>query len=390
MPKDEHQRWPSQRELYELWLRHTEAQEERERAAEWRQTVEQVRRSSGGELAPAPSGERLPGYVSERLSLGPYARRALRPSPKSGRVMAAGVDTWSLCWYATEGSPLFRSMEALASERHRLAWLVPGSVGGYRIGWFRDQGLVFAEGRPGGPALLGPGDLAGAVGRLYGSMADLGIPVAGAPAAGLRRLDVAVDLWLSTPSEGLLFLESVGASSLGAGKLVVYRSSRRVESVLLQTRAGRTKARLYDKGAQTSKAPVGRWLRLEAQWRFPLGARPAPGQLGATVLRDRFRRRFDPLWQAAEGLRFGGLDGVASRLAEAIEAGRLAPSRARSIVGYLVLRGSGVEQGASRTEYELERECRELGLSMASIPGLPRDFDAATVLDECLAPDVWG
>jgi hypothetical protein len=382
--------WPSQRELYALWIKHVKTAASRQRESDWRRTVEHLRRAPEGELCSAdPEGE-VPAYVSERLELGPYARKALRPIPRTGRVMAAGVDTWSLCWYAADGSPLHRAMSALATERHGIAWLIPGSIGGYRVGWFRDQSLVFAEGRPCGSTLAIADELPDAALRLDGLLRDLGIPVEREHSAGLRRLDVAVDVWLETPAEGLIFLEAVGASSLGSGKLVVYRSARRVESVLVQTRAGRTKARLYDKGAQTVQAPVGRWLRLEAQWRFPLGARPAVGQLPGGMLRDRFRRRFDALWQAAEGLRFGGFDDVAVRLAEAIAAGRLPPSRARSIAGYLVLRSAGVDQGATRTQYELDRDCRELGLAVATTPSLPREVDAATILDECLAAEVWG
>jgi hypothetical protein len=270
-----------------------------------------------------------------------------------------------------------------------MAWLVPEKVDGYRIGWFREHGLVFAEGRPGADGLTSAAELPEALRSLEGSVENLGIPVGSGSSAGLRRLDVAVDLWMDSAVEGEAFLECVGGASLGAGKLVAYRASRRVESVLVKTRANRTKARLYDKGVETGRAPGGRWIRLEAQWRFPRTGRPPVGQLGGSVLRDRFARRFDSLWQAAEGVRVGGYEVVSERLGEAVAAGRLAPSRARSIAGYLVLRAAGVPQGAARTEYELDRDCRELGLSIAIGTASTRYFDAATVLDECFRAEVW-
>jgi hypothetical protein len=96
---------------------------------------------------------------------------------------------------------------------------------------------------------------------------------AGIRCAGLRRLDVAADLRTDSAVEGLALLECVASASFGAGKLAAYRAERRTESVLVKTRAGRTLARVYDKGAQRSALPGGRWLRFEAQWRFP---RPSP------------------------------------------------------------------------------------------------------------------
>lgn len=92
-------------------------------------------------------------------------------------------------------------------------------------------------------------------------------------------------------------------------------------------------------------------------------SRPAsPERLDAAELRARFARRFAPLWQAAGGMRLAPGTELAERIGEAVADGRLAPSRARTLAGYLLLTAAGVPQGARRTTYELERECRELGL----------------------------
>jgi hypothetical protein len=380
---------PSAAELRDLWDRHELARRKRERAEQWRGVLEGVRRDSDGGLCSAPASPGLPAYLRDCLSLGPEARNALRPVPRHGRVIATGVDTWSPCWYAEPGSPLARAMRALATYRTRLAWLFPEKVGGYRVGWFADHGLVFAEGRPGGEGLASAAELPLAMARLRRQLRDLGVPLAAVPSAGLRRLDVASDLWTDSAAEGLAFLECVGSASLGPGKLASYRAERCVESVLIKTRAGRTQARVYDKGTQSGRAPRGRWLRLEAQWRFPRATRIDLDGLDAALLRERFARRFAPLWQAAGGFRLGGLSAVGERIAAAVAAGQLLPSRARSIAGYLVLAGAGVPQGARRTTYELERECRELGLSVSLLQSNERRLDVATVLDECLAPEVW-
>ena len=381
---------PSERELRALWERQEAARAERERRAKWRSTLEGVRRDGEGRLRPAVPEAGLPHYLSDRLALGPDSRAALRPLPKRGRVLAAGVDTWSPCWYALPGSPLARALGALATEPTARARLLPEPVAGYRVGWFPEPALAFAEGRPGADGLIAAAELPAAMARLQGALADLGIPIGAVPCAGLRRLDVAVDLLTDSPAEGLALLECVAAASLGAGKLLAYRSQRRVEGVALQAAAGRTLARLYDKGAQTGAAPRGRWLRFEAQWRFPRNSRPAPDRLEAALLRERFARRFAPLWQAAGGVRIGGAVELGERIGAAVASGQLLPSRARSLAGYLLLSALGVPQGARRTTYELDHECRQLGLSVSLLQGPERRLDVASVLDECLAPQVWG
>lgn len=382
-------RRPSDAELRAQWERDEAIRERRARAAQWRRAREGLRRDGAGELRPA-AAEPLPGHLRERLAFGPDARAALRPAPRPGGVAAAGVDTWSPCWYAEPGTPPARAMRALASRASGRAWLLPEPVAGHRAGWFPDAGLLFAEGRPGGEELTPAAALPATLGSLAAALAELGIPVAAARCAGLRRLDVAADVWTDSPLEGLALLECIAAASIGAGKLAAFRAQRCAESVLVKTRAGRTTARVYDKGAQTGAAPRGRWLRLEAQWRFPRGARPAPERLDGGELRRRFARRFEPLWQAAGGLRLAAPLALAERLGAAVAAGQLAPSRARSLAGYLLLGAAAVPQGARRTTYELERECRELGLAVSLDAERERRIDAAEILDRCMAPGVWG
>lgn len=377
---------PSEAELRALWERHEANRLERQRAAQWRRALEGVRRDDQGQLRPAPGPGDPP--ISLRGAFGPDARAALRPVPREGRVRAAGVDTWSPCWYAEPGSPLARALGALASEQARRARLLPEPVAGHRVGWFPEPRLVFAEGRASGERLLAAAELPVALERLRHALADLGIPLTAVPCAGLRRLDLAADLWTDGAAEGLALLECLAAASLGPGRVCSYRGERRPQSVLIKSRAGRTLARVYDKGAQTTTTPPGRWLRFEAQWRFPRGERPSPTHLDGALLRERFAGRFAPLWQAASGFRVGGAAAVGERVAEAVRSGQLLPSRARSLAGYLVLAAAGVPQGARRTAYELERECRQLGLSLSLLEASER-VDVATVLDECLAPELW-
>ncbi len=387
-PPESKQSPPSERELRELWERQERARAERERAQEWRALLEGARRDGSGRLRATAKGA-VPSYLSDRDAIGPDSRGALRPEPRRGRVAATGLDTFSPCWYAQPGSPLARAMSGLATVRSSFAALLPEAVEGCRVGWFPDSGLVFAEGRLGGEGLLPAPAVAKRMERLEGSLGDLGIGVKGVGSGGLRRLDVAVDLWMDSAVEGLGLLECLASSSLGGGKMCSSRGERGVASVLIKSRAGRTLARIYDKGAQGGAAPRGRWLRLEAQWRFPRGSRIELNALDTEVLRELFRRRFELLWQAAGGFSVGGLGSVTQRIEEAVKTGQLEPSRARSVAGYLVLRSVGVPQGAARTCYELERECRELGLSVSLLRAPEKRVDIATVIDECMAPAAW-
>lgn len=381
---------PSQRELYELWERHEARRRAKDRQVEWSRIVEEVRRRDDDTLYVRPRPGSAPvGSACKRVSLGAYARSALRPMPRRGRVAAVGVDTWSPCWYAQSGSPLARAIEALATRRVHMAALLPERIGGYRVGWFPDARLVFAEGRPSAAGLTCAADLSGAMVSLRGYLKDVGLPLAGMASAGFRRLDIAADLWTDSSAEGSAFLECVANVALGRGKLVAYRSGRCVESVSIKTAAGRTRARLYDKGAQSGSAPQGRWVRLEAQWRFSRAARPGLEQIDADYLRHRFWRRFESLWQASGGHRIGGLGALAERLEAAVRSGQLLPSRARSIAGYLLLSAAGVSSGARRTEYELERECRQLGLSVSLLEDTDCHVDVASILEECLLPELW-
>src|SRR6476646_11679317 len=157
---------PSEREIRDLWDRHEERRRVRERRSEWRRVVEEVRRSSDGGLTPSGAAAGLPAYLREQSSFGPQARSALRAEAKTGRVAAAGVDTWSPCWYAEPGSPLGRAIRALATQRTKFASLLPEGVEGYRVGWFPEARLVFAEGRPPGEGLVAGPDLPGAMRRL--------------------------------------------------------------------------------------------------------------------------------------------------------------------------------------------------------------------------------
>jgi hypothetical protein len=304
------------------------------------------------------------------------------------RIAAAGIDTWSPCWYVEPGSRLASTMRSMATRPVSRSWQLPDPIAGHRVGWFADSGLIFAEGRARRGGLCAASQISDALATLRAALEESGIaPVPSSELRlRLRRLDVAVDLRFATSVDGLSILAQ--AAAVGGGKVGVYRDEHCVETVVLMTPSGKTKARVYDKGRETGSAPRGRWLRFEAQWPFHRGCRPLPGELGPEDLRERVASRFTRFWQPSRSPR-PGITLLARRLAGAIEEGELLPSRARSLAGYLFLAAAGLPQGARRTASELERECRELGLSLSGPGAESAELDLAVVIDWCLRPEAW-
>jgi hypothetical protein len=105
-------------------------------------------------------------------------------------------------------------------------------------------------------------------------------------------------------------------------------------------------------------------------------------------VREQFRRKLAPLWDAAQGVRVGGQVALVERVRDAMERGEVSAGRARTIVGYLVLTAADVPQGARRTRYELERDARRLGLGVSSATE-DETVDLGAFLEECIDSDAW-
>jgi len=380
---------PSAQELRKLWDEHQRRYSQRQRDRAWRESRELARRTAADQVVAAAGAERLPGFLKDASAMGSDSRSALRPTPQTGRVEAVGVDTWSPAWYVAERSPLEQALMTLASRRAGLASVLPEPILEHRVGWFSRAGLAFAEGHPEPGGLGAAASLPERVEALETALADYGLPVGPELRAGIRRIDVAADVRLGSVAEGLTLLNGAATVQPSGGKVVSYRSARAVESVLLKTMGGRTVARIYDKGLEAGTARRGELLRPEAQLRFVKGSRRQAEEISADYLRAGFIKRFQPIWMAATGVEAGGVIAVAGRLLAAIETGQVAPSRARTLAGHLVMALVDAPVGAQRTRYDLERDCRELGLALDPAADSGIGADIATVLDECLEPALW-
>lgn len=320
-------------------------------------------------------------------------------------IEAAGIDTWSVCWYLADGSPSQRAMEELATERAVRSSLLPEMVEGHRVGWFAGSRMVFAEGHPDAEGLAAPPALPAVLQRLETALADRGVKVpahrltrpigqAGDGRGGVRRLDSTVDLRFVDSAEGLAALAGVAALPLPRMKTQVMREvgGRRVETVYFRGSSGkRVLGRWYDKGIESGEQPRGLRVRPEDQRRFPKEARLDVETIASSAyVRDAFVRRFEPLWRASKGVKVGGVMELAGRLAELQDEGTITPAEAKRIAGHLVLDAAGAQRQSRSTCFADRADARRHGLVLADGVLDEVEVDLGEVLERALDSEAWG
>lgn len=332
-------------------------------------------------------------------------------------VTAAGVDTWSICWYVREESPAHRAIEALATQPGERSRLLPDPVAGHRVGWFPGTRLVFAEGRPAGvEGLCRTDDLPGVAKLIHDSLGDLGLrlphwssrplggPVPGGVMrphlresgfAGVRRLDSTVDLEFGRSSEGLAVLAGVAALPLPRVKTQVLREvgGRRVETVYFRGSSGRTVlGRWYDKGVESGSHGRGVRVRPEDQRRFAKDARvPLEAVAEGSYVRDSFVRRFEPLWRASKGIKVTGPRECAARAIELFEAGEISGGEAKAMLGRLMLDTAGGEAVQTLRQQQRDRGlARRHGIVLADGVDEEVEVDLCEVMEQAFDSEAWG
>jgi len=323
------------------------------------------------------------------------------------RVTEAGVDTWSLSWYADRDGRCARYMRQLATvPGARGSRLLPESIAGHRVGMF-PTGLLFAEGRPDPGGLCRPSELTVRALEVQQGLIARGVPLEGGERpfmslgdmsegwAGLRRLDVTVNVDAATRAEGLALLAGIAACVRDApGQAEVrYGLDRHVETVYLRGYGGkRVLGRWYDKGLESASDYRGLLIRAEDQRRWGKLDRRDPWELDAAALAGLFRRRFYALWQATKGVRVAGPVVLAERLVEAVAEGRVTPQQATVLCGHLMLKVVAGRNGAGiarSTMYRYEKRARELGLVVADGVLEEVEVDLGDVLERVLDTDAW-
>lgn len=319
------------------------------------------------------------------------------------KVRAAGIDTWSPCWYVDEGSASEHAMDALATQRTRRGMLVPDEISGHRIGWHPTQRLIYAEGHPDADRLGRPAELPMKLNALVRYMADVGIPLPKgnhsasewpgcaprAGFAGVRRLDSTVDLDAETPAVGLALMAAMAAIAPMRGLEGIVRFAgegrypRPVQSIAWEGRRGRV-ARVYDKGIESNLAPRGMMPRLESQQRWPNGHRRDPAELSSEYVRGLFVKRFAPLWQASKGIKVVSPLALVDEINDRIDRGELTPAQGEQLLGAHLLRGYN-----SRTRQRRRALVRHTGLVVNGGALEEVEVNVADVLEQVLDTDAW-
>lgn len=263
------------------------------------------------------------------------------------KQVSAGVDTWRL-GFKVGRRPL------------PLRWGTRFEVGRYRAEWFPNHSLVALEGHPLETGLC-PGEL---LGDLFEQLHEEVQEVCGrAEPYGVLRLDSTAETNMGERSRGLAVLRGMAAVVTDAPGLKPSVFGKPVETVYLHSKRGRGAklGRGYDpwfKG-QTAR---GEAVRFEAQDR----RLDLDYALSAGTPRERFHRRFGPLWRASQTVTVGGFPKVALRLAELIDAGELTAAKASQLFGFLGLQMAGREDQLSRTtSWRRRRELLEHGIALA-------------------------
>ncbi len=324
--------------------------------------------------------------------------------------VAAGVDTWSVCWYLTPGSRAARTIASMAGPGVAGSQLLREPILDHRIGWFPDPGLLYAEGHPAPGGLARSEQLPAVLEQLRGELHDRGVqvpdweqPLVMRPNGtrhptegfgGVRRLDSTVDLGFDDPLEGMAALTGVAALSLPRVQTQIWREvgTNRVRTVYYRGYGGkRVLARCYDKGVESRTAGPGFWVRPEDQRRFVSGARPMVEAVASgPFIRNAFVKRFEPLWQAAKGVKVGGISKLAKKLDELQREGEITPTAAKRIAGHLVLDAFGVQHQGRSTRCRDRADARRLGLVLADGVLDEVEVDLGEILERALDSDAWG
>jgi hypothetical protein len=355
-------------------------------------------------------------------------------------IAAAGIDSWSPCWYVDRDSAAAGLLGQLAHVPAARGTLIPYAIAGHRVGWNRAAGMLYAEGHPSGampgewsvshdllsehavvppdaePWLVPPAQLPTAYAGLVEALEVSGVPVPASQWAarpqvdgfgllpdeegrsgfgGLRRCDATVDVSPSGAGEGLAILAGVAGVATTAPRCqaevrFAKDGTGAVETVYVRGFSGvKILGRWYDKGLESGCAPRGERIRAEDQRRYPKGHRRGIHELEAHYVRSKFQQRFYPLWQATKGVTVAGPMILADKLAELVDGGELTARQAGQLVGYVVLAKRGVRFSRATT-YRRRSELRDAGLVVADGCLQEVEVDLHAVLEEAMESSAWG
>lgn len=229
----------------------------------------------------------------------------------------------------------------------------------YEGQWFPNLSLVAVEGHPNPDGLCWPELLEGAHEQAWEAVEDV---CGKAEPTGVLRLDSTAEVHLGG-SHGLATLRGMASVVPTVPGLKPSVFGKPVETVYMHSNRG-TGAKLgrgYDpffRGVTERGAAV----RLEAQDRrlaLDYG-------LNALTPRERFHRRFGPLWRASQNVTVVGFPQLSARLGALVAEGSLTPLQAERLGGFVLLQAVGVDRVMPQpTTWRRRKALLEVGLALA-------------------------
>lgn len=254
----------------------------------------------------------------------------------------AGVDTWRLGFKVGRRPPNVRF-----------------KLGDYHGQWHPQHSLVTLEGHPYPHGLCPPELLEGAHEQVREALEDV---CGAAEPTGVLRLDSTAEVRLGG-SDGLAALRGMASVVPNVPGLKPSVFGKPVETVYVHSNrsTGSKLGRGYDpffRGFTERGAAV----RFEAQDRrleLDYG-------LNALTPRERFHRRFGPLWRASQNVSVVGFPQLSARLAVLVGGGELTPLQAERLGGFVLLQAVGVDRVMPQpTTWRRRRALLEVGLALA-------------------------
>lgn len=281
--------------------------------------------------------------------------------------MTAGVDTWRLGFKVDRRPP---------STRFK--------VGDYHGMWHPQHSLVTVEGHPYPDGLCPPELLEGAFEQAREAVEDV---CGHARPTGVLRLDSTAQVHLGDAG-GLAALRGMASVIPNVGGLKPSVIGKPPETVYLLSNRG-TGAKL-GRGYDPSFRGVterGAAVRFEAQDRrleLDYG-------LNALTPRERFHRRFGPLWRASQNVTVGGFPTLTAKLAQLVEHGEVTPRQAELLGGYVVLEAGGIDRLLNpRTARRRRQSLLEVGLALADDSLFePVEVNLGDVFEQAMEAPAW-
>ncbi len=316
--------------------------------------------------------------VRESTAAGRSGASNTRPTAKNGRdTIEAGVDTLRVLFSC--GAASGKTLYPICDEAGEVVATAQ---------WYPGLATIAVEGHPVRGKLASPWETQDAMFAWGRALVDQG-HARDVSFRAVSRLDSTATTVFEHGSAGVAFLQGMAALDWPRLKPVVYGKPPETVALTYRNSRGRIVARGYDTGLLRGGYERGEAIRLEDQRRFSSGRRPSD-VFARGFARERFERRFLPLYKASRGVTVASVPVLAERVSTMVDRGELSPSTAARLLGFVAIQTDARQRFAVRTARRYRAELRELGLVVADDFFEPIEVELSSVLEAALDSPHWG